>query len=205
VSYIEKPRGRRRMTAFRQGDTAPAHATAMGKALLAFSTPALVTMFVDRGLPAYAPFTLTAPDRLRRALVMARVSGLAVARWELLSGRSELAVPVFEPGGRVAAAIEVRVDDPTAELRTVRPALITAGRSLTRELSATPDGAGRGPATQTHTGAVPPGALTPTAPRPSNAPAARTIAVADDDRHAKLADLGWDVDVDRLGQRTGDA
>ena len=84
----------------------------MGKALLAFSAPAMVDMFLSRGLTAYTPFTVTAPDRFRRALAMARLSRLAVARWELEPDRSALAVPVFGPGGRVAAAIEVRVDDP---------------------------------------------------------------------------------------------
>jgi hypothetical protein len=39
VTYIEKPRGRRPVTAFAQGSRRPAHATAMGKALLAFSPP----------------------------------------------------------------------------------------------------------------------------------------------------------------------
>ena len=45
----------------------------------------------------------------------------------------------------MTAAIEVRVEDPAAELPTVRPALVIAGRSLTRELSAAPDLTGRGP------------------------------------------------------------
>ena len=101
VTFIEKPRGRRPVTTFSQGATAPAHATAMGKALLAFSAPAMVDMFLGRGLTAYTPFTLTAPDRFRRALAMARLSRLAVARWELEPDRSALAVPVFGPGGRV--------------------------------------------------------------------------------------------------------
>jgi DNA-binding IclR family transcriptional regulator len=174
VTYIEKPRGRRPVTTFAQHATAPAHATAMGKALLAFSAPAIVDMFLGRGLTAYTPFTLTAPDRFRRALAMARLSRLAVARWELEPDRSGLAVPVFGPGGRVAAAIEVRVDDPAAELPTVRPALVIAGRSLTRELSANPELGGRGglrphpagmPARALHQGpgGVHPGAARPTA------------------------------------------
>jgi DNA-binding IclR family transcriptional regulator len=144
VTYIEKPRGRRPISTFARGNSLPAHATAMGKALLAFSAPALVDMFLSRGLTAFTPFTLTAPDRFRRALAMTRLSRLAVARWELEPDRSALAVPVFGPGGRVAAAIEVRVDDPTAEIPTVRPALVIAGRSLTRELSAAPDLSARG-------------------------------------------------------------
>jgi DNA-binding IclR family transcriptional regulator len=143
VSYIEKRRGRRPVTTFHQSATVPAHATAMGKALLAFSAPALVEMFLGRGLTAYTPFTLTAPDRFRRTLAMARLSRLAVARWELEPDRSGLAVPVFGPGGRVTAAIEVRVDDPAAEIPTVRPALVIAGQSLTRELFAAPEPSAR--------------------------------------------------------------
>ena len=97
VTYIEKARGRRPVTTFAQHATVPAHATAMGKALLAFSAPALVDMFLGRGLTAYTPFTLTAPDRFRRALAMARLSRLAVARWELEPDRSALAVPGVRP------------------------------------------------------------------------------------------------------------
>jgi len=170
VTYIEKPRGRRPVTTFAQHATVPAHATAMGKALLAFSAPALVDMFLGRGLTAYTPFTLTAPDRFRRALAMARLSRLAVARWELEPDRSALAVPVFGPGGRVAAAIEVRVDDPAAELPTVRPALVIAGRSLTRELSANPDLGSRTPGLRPHPGAAYPGAGHPGALHPGVAP-----------------------------------
>jgi DNA-binding IclR family transcriptional regulator len=173
VTYIEKARGRRPVTTFAQHATAPAHATAMGKALLAFSAPALVDLFLSRGLTAYTPFTLTAPDRFRRALAMARLSRLAVARWELEQDRSALAVPVFGPGGRVAAAIEVRVDDPAAELPVVRPALVIAGRSLTRELSAAPEPVGRGPGLRPqpagHPAALP-------ADRPAAHPAARPSA-----------------------------
>lgn len=145
VAYIEKPTGRRPVTTFAKGTTLPAHATAMGKALLAFSAPALVEVFLSRGLPSYTPFTLTAPDRFRRALAMTRLSRLAVSRWELEPDRSALAVPVFGPGGEVVAAIELRVDDPVAELPTVRPALTIAGRGLTRELSSAHGGPSRPP------------------------------------------------------------
>jgi DNA-binding IclR family transcriptional regulator len=135
VAYIEKLQGRRPVTTFAQGATLPAHATALGKALLAFSEPALVEVFLSRGLRSYTPFTLTTPDRFRRALAMTRLSRLAVSRWEMDQDRTALAVPVFGPGGKVVAAIELRVDDPAAELPVVRPALTIAGRSLTRELS----------------------------------------------------------------------
>ena len=180
VSYIEKPRGRRPVTTFSQGATAPAHATAMGKALLAFSVPALVDSYLSRGLTAFTPFTVTAPDRFRRALAMARLSRLAVARWELEPDRSALAVPVFGPGGRVVAAIEVRVDDPAAELPVVRPALVIAGRSLSRELAATPEVNGRGPGLRPHSnGGIPHGAMRGGAIQPGGIhPGARPVARA---------------------------
>lgn len=135
VAYIEKLPGRRPVSTFGQGATLPAHATAMGKVLLAFSPPEVVNAFISSGLEAYTPFTITAPDRLWRALAMTRLSRLGVSRRELEHDRCAFAVPVFGCGGRIAAAIELRVHEPVAELNVVRPALVIAGRSLTRELS----------------------------------------------------------------------
>jgi len=60
---------------------------------------------------------------------------LAVSRWDLEPDRCAIAVPVFGPGGYVAAAIELRIDDLGRELSTVKPSLMVAGRSLTRELT----------------------------------------------------------------------
>jgi len=74
--------------------------------LLAFADATFVEMLIKEGLRSYTPFTLTAPDRLRRALAMTRLHRLAVSRWELEPDRCALAVPVFGPGSYVAAAIE---------------------------------------------------------------------------------------------------
>jgi DNA-binding IclR family transcriptional regulator len=137
VAYIEKLPGRRPVSGFSNHAVLPAHATAMGKAILAFSSAAVVDSRIKDGLPSYTPFTLTAPDRLRRALMVIRHSRLAVSRWELEPDRCALAVPVFGPGGYVAAAIELRVDDLANGVTTVQPLLRIAGRSLTRELAST--------------------------------------------------------------------
>jgi DNA-binding IclR family transcriptional regulator len=138
VAYIEELPDGRSITAFDFAASLPAHATAMGKALLAFSPTDVSESIIAQGLPSYTPFTLTAPDRLRRALTKTRNSHLAISRWELQYRRSALAVPVYAPTGGVIAAIEVRVDDPVKELAVVRPALLTAGHSLTRELCTHP-------------------------------------------------------------------
>ena len=135
VAYIEKLPGRRPVSTFAQGTTAPVHATAMGKALLAFSPGPVVDRFIARGLPAHTRYTITSALRFRRALALIRRTGVAVAWQELAPGVGGLAVPVFDGTGQVIAAVEVRVDDPSSELSRVRPTLTLAGRRLTRELS----------------------------------------------------------------------
>ena len=134
VAYVEKLPGARPASDLGSAVMLPAHATAMGKVLQAFSPPETVEAVIRRGLRSYTPFTLTAPDRLRRALMRTRSERLAVSRWELQHGRSAVAVPVYAPTGAVTAAIEVRVENLAVELPVVRPALFTAGQRLTREL-----------------------------------------------------------------------
>src|SRR4051794_28348359 len=120
----------------------PAHATAMGRALLAFSPAAVV----DR-LLAEAP----APDRLRRALGVTRLTHLAVLRgtdgtdgtdgMEDSSGDGSggaIAMPVFGAGGVLLAALELTVPDLRAGLAGARAALAVATGSLSRTLATCP-------------------------------------------------------------------
>jgi DNA-binding IclR family transcriptional regulator len=136
VAYIEKLPGSRPVSMFYEAVTAPAHATAMGKALLAFSAPGTVELVVRRGLERYTPYTLTTPERLRRALAVTRLTRVAVSRRELDEHTSAVAVPVFGAGGDVVAALELEARDPQ-DLRRMQPPLIVAGRALSRELAAT--------------------------------------------------------------------
>jgi DNA-binding IclR family transcriptional regulator len=145
VAYIEKTPGHRPVTTFTAEAALPAHATALGKALLAFSHPRLVDLLIAQGLKAYTPYTLATADRLRRALAVTRLTRIAVSRWELDLGVSTIAAPVFGAGGHVTAALELRVRDLRTDLRTMQPALTVAARSLSRELASTPH-AGRHPA-----------------------------------------------------------
>ena len=91
--------------------TLPAHPTAMGRALLAFSPARTVEMTIMRGLRPYTTHTITSPDRFRRALAVTRLTRVAVTRWELEAGVCGVAMPVFGPGGEVVAAIELAVHD----------------------------------------------------------------------------------------------
>src|SRR5439155_21523835 len=83
----------------------------------------------------YTPYTLTTPDRFRRALAVTRLTRIAVSRWELDLGVSAVAAPVFGVGGHVIAALELRVRDLRSDLQTMQPALMVAARSLSRELA----------------------------------------------------------------------
>jgi DNA-binding IclR family transcriptional regulator len=135
VAYIEKSASSRPVSAPAGPATVPAHATAMGKALLAFLPHRLVDEIIDAGLRRYTPFTLTTRDRLRHSLAIIRLTQVAVARREHDLESSALAVPVFGAGGTVVAALELEARDPMTDLRAVQPAVMVAARSLTRELA----------------------------------------------------------------------
>ena len=154
VAYIEKQPGHRPVTSFSAAATLPAHPTALGRALLAFSPVSTVELAIMRGLRPYTPHTVTSPERLRRALAVARLTHVAVTRFELEPRTSAVAMPVFGPGGEVAAAIELTVRDLGKELQPVMAALAVASRSLSRELA----GAARAEPTETADEAGPAGA-----------------------------------------------
>jgi DNA-binding IclR family transcriptional regulator len=135
VAYIEKLVGHRPVSTFSPAATLPPHATALGKALLAFVSPRIVDLVIVNGLKSYTPYTITTPDRLRRALAVTRLSRIAVSRWELELGVSAVAMPVFGPGGTVVAALEIRVRDLRNDLPSIKAALTVAARSLSRELA----------------------------------------------------------------------
>jgi DNA-binding IclR family transcriptional regulator len=135
VAYIQKDPGPRPATSFSAAATLPAHATALGRVLLAFSSPRIVEMTILRGLRPYTAHTLTSPDRFRRALAVVRLARVAVTRWELEAGVCGVAMPIFGPGGEVVAAIELVLGDLGTDLRPVMGPLAIASRSLSRELT----------------------------------------------------------------------
>ncbi|MGD9525217.1 IclR family transcriptional regulator [Pseudonocardia sp.] len=135
VSYIEKQPGLRPVTTFHPAATLPAHPTALGRALLAFAPASTVELTILRGLRPYTPYTVTAPDRFRRALAVARLTRVAVARRELEADVCGVAMPVFGPGGEIVAAIELSARDLSHPLQPVVAALSIAARSLSRELA----------------------------------------------------------------------
>jgi DNA-binding IclR family transcriptional regulator len=133
VSYAEKQPGAEPVSAFCPSATLPVHATALGKALVAFAPPD-VTMVVSRRMTAYTARTLTSPDRLRSTLNSVRVSHLAYSCGELVDGDMAVATPVFAGGGEAVAALELQVRDLHNDLKMCAATLTVAARGLSRAL-----------------------------------------------------------------------
>jgi len=135
VAYIEKQPGRAPSSLFAGAAKLPVHPTAVGRAILAFSSPRTVELIILQGLHPYTRHTITSPEKFRRALAVTRLTRVATSRRELDPRTCGIAMPVFGPGGDVVAAIELTLDDLGQEMQSVLPALSVASRSLSRELA----------------------------------------------------------------------
>ena len=126
------------------GSRLPAHATSMGKVLLAALSPtALEAYFKTARLQRLTRRTLCSETALRRALQRVRERGWALADQESEDGVRTVAAPVFDRDHQVAAAMNIsghaaRVS--TRELqRTYLPVLLEAARRASRALGAKVD------------------------------------------------------------------
>lgn len=136
VMYIEKVPGPFPGTTFPNAARLPVHATAIGKALVAFAPNSLFNQLVVAGLPSYTSRTLTAETQLSREFSRTRARGFATADCELDGFTSAIAAPVFDAVGDPVAAVEVQVAELGAEsLSNVVPALLVAARAMSRELA----------------------------------------------------------------------
>lgn len=137
IVYIARVPTRRIMSVgITIGTRFPAHATSMGRVLLA--------ALPEQDRPAAASLASPAtgepvdPDALSDALARVAADGYAVVDGELESGVRSIAAPVRGRDGRVVAAVNVstarsRVDRDTLD-REIRPALLAATAAIDDEL-----------------------------------------------------------------------
>jgi DNA-binding IclR family transcriptional regulator len=144
--YIERVEARRALrvpSAIGRGY--PAHATNLGKVLLADLPRERVEQIVaERGLAAYTPHTITDLQRLEAELERIRALGYAIDNEEYDEGLRCIGAPVRDHSGYVVAALGIggpvtritpdRVDE-LADL------VMTAARGLSRRLGAHRSGA----------------------------------------------------------------
>jgi IclR family KDG regulon transcriptional repressor len=123
------------VTSMPAGLEMPYHATTMGKAILAFQSPAFVERIIKRGLHSYTPETITDGPDLQRELAGIRDCGFALNRGEYRETGLAVAVPLLSLAGVAVAAISVPASheevDPGSEL--VRT-LVQLGRSISLQL-----------------------------------------------------------------------
>jgi DNA-binding IclR family transcriptional regulator len=84
------------------GVTAPLHAGAMSRVLLAYAPAEILDEVVSQGLEAVTPSTLS-EDELRAGLEEILALGIATSKGELVESTVELAVPILRRDGIVGA------------------------------------------------------------------------------------------------------
>jgi DNA-binding IclR family transcriptional regulator len=105
VLYIERMYGTKRVPrASRVGGRLPMHATAVGKAILAFEEDWVRQTYLNRQLERTTPHTHANPRRLAEELDQIREQGYATTLEEARLGSCSIAVPVFHTG-RIGAGL----------------------------------------------------------------------------------------------------
>jgi DNA-binding IclR family transcriptional regulator len=87
----------------REGGRMPVHSTAMGKAILAFSSDDTIDEIVSGGLPSKTARTIVDPEQFRTELAAIRASGIAFDREESQAMFSCVAVPIRNSGKAIGA------------------------------------------------------------------------------------------------------
>lgn len=111
----------------------PAVASAMGRALLAFSSTGAVDRAITSGL--HTATKIISLEALRQSLSITRLTRIATVRDQYDPEKVSVAMPVFGGGGKVAAAVELTMREATSDLKAVTGALAVACRSLSRQLA----------------------------------------------------------------------
>ncbi len=86
-------------------ETAPAHCTSVGKAILAWQDAETIARLTAGGLPRFTDATITDPAALQRELETIRARGYAIDEGEHQPGLRCVGAPVRDRSGRVFAAI----------------------------------------------------------------------------------------------------
>lgn len=162
VVYVDRVgRGLSSDVVTRVGGRAPAHATAAGKAMLAWATDDSVRASYPHRLPTRTPRTITTLEALRQDLAQVRArGGIAYEREEVAQGTVSVAV-ALRGSGQALAALQLSGDAKATRLERLAPYVHEAARQASRALFPAP-GARRRSRTVDRTPAPspwPPGAL----------------------------------------------
>jgi DNA-binding IclR family transcriptional regulator len=133
IHHEPRPDGSRQMPEV--GIVIPAHASALGKAILAFE--ATDEAPARRQLRSMTGATVTSEDELAAQLKAVRENGIALEEEEALIGECAVASPVFDASNGAVGAIGIVVPSGAWPVDTrARDAVREAARGISRELGA---------------------------------------------------------------------
>ena len=136
VHHEPRPDGSRQMPEV--GFVIPAHASALGKALLAYRPDDLASLLTAGPLRSMTGETMVDAPTLREHLSAMHRTGVATEHDEAVLGESSLAAPVFDATGTAVGAVAVVL--PSSEwppVNALRDDLRETARNISRELGAT--------------------------------------------------------------------
>jgi DNA-binding IclR family transcriptional regulator len=121
------------------GALLPAHATALGKAVLAYLGPEEQTRLLGGGLIPLTGRTLTDAKKLAAALDQTRSRGYALEIEEAVVGEAAIAAPIFDRQREITGSIGIAA--PLARLDASKASeqvsvVVDAARAISRELGA---------------------------------------------------------------------
>ena len=153
IVYVARVPTRHIMTiALSVGTRLPAHATSMGRVLLADLPPEELDRFLAEFPPEpVTPHTVTDPDKLRAILDDVRKQGWALNDQELEIGLRSIAAPIKRADGRTLAALNISAAAPRVSVAEMRrrflPALLQTAEQISVSLGRRPPPAfsGRSP------------------------------------------------------------
>lgn len=120
------------------GDRIPAHASALGKAILAFSSEEAVGRVLQHGLRRSTARTLCEPEELERQFGEIRLTGVSLERGEYATDRICVASPILAHGAVPLAAIAVTGTAGELVCDRVSPAVRAAAITIGHRADAEP-------------------------------------------------------------------
>lgn len=133
------------------GSRVPAHATSMGRAMLAWSPREHVEKIIaDSGLRAYTKHTVTDATEFRRALRQVREQGWSLVAEELEEGLLSVSAPILDQSGEVVAALASSTSSGRSNVDRIREEVVPLVLKCAAEISA--DLGHRGPPRSTRDG-----------------------------------------------------
>ncbi|MDX6297155.1 MAG: hypothetical protein QOI51_1012 [Nocardioidaceae bacterium] len=135
IHHEARPDGSRQMPEV--GIVIPVHASALGKAMLAFLPDDEERVVGSGSLRSMTGETITSARGLREQLAEVRSSGIAVEQDEAVLGEGSLASPVFDASDTAVGAIGVVIQSGNAaDRRDAGDAVRETARAISRELGA---------------------------------------------------------------------